>query len=286
MAYRFLLEVPESLTADANVAVGAAGDAEVLVARNSHGLGFDDAYMDLTIAAQSLRVIDTLYDWFDVLGASRPDLRIVLHSGERITLEEADRAAMIAAIRHDQPWVDHSIPRIGDHVGEEFGPVERGTGGLAVAAPARPAITIHEVNHIAFRVARMDIAERFYTSFFGMEVEQRLRQSARGRLEPMAGEVDWPTAEVTGNEPQITFLANGPLRVALHNAGRGARLEMSSQLDHLSLTVDATTFARLKAEVLLRGYLLLASTETSFAFRDPFSVSWEISVHGTAPAGF
>lgn len=286
MAYRFLLEVPESLAAEANVAVGAAGDAEVLVARNSHGLGFDDAYMDLTIAAQTLRVIDTLYDWFDVLGASRPDLRIVLHSGERVTLEEADRAQMIARIRHDQPWVDHSIPRIGDHIGEDYRPVETGTGGLAVAAPARPAITLHEVNHIALRVGRMDVAERFYTSFFGMAVEQRLRQSARGRLAPITGEVDWPTAELTGNEPQITFLANGPLRLALHNAGRGARMEMTSQLDHISLTVDATTFARLKAEVLLRGYLLLASTETSFAFRDPFSVSWELSVHGTAGAGF
>lgn len=286
MAYRFLLEVPESLAADANVAVAAAGDAEVLVARNSHGLGFDDAYMDLTIAAQSLRVIDTLYDWFDLLGASRPDIRIVLHSGERVTLEEADRAAMVAAIRHDQPWVDHSIPKIGEHVEDEYGPVETGMGGgLAVAAPPRPAVVLREVNHIALRVNRMDTAERFYTSFFGMEVEHRLRQSARGRLEPIVGELDWLTAERAGNEPQITFLANGPLRLALHNAGRGARMEVVGQLDHISLTVDATTFARLKAEVLLRGYLLLASTETSFAFRDPFGIAWEISVQGTPQAG-
>jgi catechol 2,3-dioxygenase-like lactoylglutathione lyase family enzyme len=147
-------------------------------------------------------------------------------------------------------------------------------------------VTLRAVNHIALRVNRMDTAERFYVGFFGMEVESRLRQSARGRLEPMIGEVDWPTAEQTGNEPQITFLANGPLRLALHNAGRGARLEMASQLDHISLTVDATTFARLKAEVLLRGHLLLASTETSFAFRDPFSITWEISVQGTPHAGW
>ena len=288
MSYRFLLEVPESLAADANVAVGAAGDAQVLVARNSHGLGFDDAYMDLTIATQSLRVVDTLYDWFDMLGASRPDIRIVLHSGERITLEEADRGQMVAAIRHDQPWVDHSIPRIGEHIGDEARPREPGRdgGGLAVMAPAVPTVTLREVNHIALRVTRMDTAERFYTSFFGMEIEHRLRHSARGRLEPITGEIDWATIERSGGEPQIIFLVNGPLRLALHNAGRGARLDVASQLDHISVTVDATTFARLKAEVLMRGYHLLASTETSFAFRDPFAVSWEISVQGTSEVGF
>ncbi|MER3437332.1 MAG: hypothetical protein C4346_06925, partial [Chloroflexota bacterium] len=86
MAYRFLLEVPEDLAAEANVAVSAAGDAQVVVVRNSHGLGFDDPYVDLTVAAHTLRVIDTLYQWFDDLGASRPDIRVVLHSGERLAL--------------------------------------------------------------------------------------------------------------------------------------------------------------------------------------------------------
>ncbi len=31
----------------------------------------------------------------------------------------------------------------------------------------------------------------------------------------------------------------------------------------------------------MRGYQLLVGTETSFAFRDPFGVAWEISVQGT-----
>ena len=281
MAYRFLLEVPATLAADANVAVAAASDAEVLVARNSHGLGVDDPYMDLSIAAQSLRVIDTLYDWFDVLGASRPDLRIVLHSGERINLEEAERAEMVAAIRRDQPWVDHTIPKIGEHERNEFRPAGAPVGSFAVAETSTPRVTLREVNHIAVRVNRMDVAERFYTDFFGMHVERRLRRDARGRLEPLAGEVDWLTAERAGVEPEVTFVANGPLRLAIQNAGRGARLDPASPLDHISLTVDATTFAALKADVLMRGHQLLAGTETSFAFRDPFGVAWELSVHGT-----
>src|SRR5918998_1335625 len=76
MAYRFLLETPEALAADASVTVEAVGDA---------------------------------------LGASRPDLRIVLHSGVRLDLEQLDRGAMVAAIRRDQPWVERSIPKVGEH---------------------------------------------------------------------------------------------------------------------------------------------------------------------------
>src|SRR5687768_1760619 len=120
MAYRFLLEVPERLAPAAQITVDGAGDAQVVVARNSHGLGFDDAYMDLTIAAHSLRVVDALYDWFDTLGASRPDVRLVLHGGDRLALEAHDRGAMVAAIRRDQPWVERSLPKIGEHEAEGF----------------------------------------------------------------------------------------------------------------------------------------------------------------------
>ena len=41
-----------------------------------------EPYMDLTVAAHSLRVIDAVYEWFDTLGASRPDIRLVLHGGD------------------------------------------------------------------------------------------------------------------------------------------------------------------------------------------------------------
>src|SRR5918998_1549091 len=119
MAYRFLLEVPASLAAEANTAVAEAADAQVVLVRNSHGLGFDDPSADLTVAAHSLRVVDTLYDWFDALGASRPDIRIVLHGGDRLSLEANDRGGMIAAIRRDQPWVERTIPKIGEHEEEE-----------------------------------------------------------------------------------------------------------------------------------------------------------------------
>jgi hypothetical protein len=181
MAYRFLLEVPENLAAEANIAVSEAGDAQVVVVRNSHALDFDQAYVDLTIAAHSLRVVETLYTWFDSLGASRPDLRIVLHSGEELELEKTERGQMVAAIRRDQPWVERTIPMIGDHEPESIVPEDE----MAVSAPRRAAAVateptwgvvapvvesagafqIRALNHIGVRVTDLERAENFYSIF-------------------------------------------------------------------------------------------------------------------------
>ena len=62
--------------------------------------------------------------------------------------------------------------------------------------------------------------------------------------------------------------------------GRGARLERGV-VDHVPIRVDATTFATLKAEALVRPLTVLASTDTSFTFRDPFGLVWELMIEGT-----
>jgi catechol 2,3-dioxygenase-like lactoylglutathione lyase family enzyme len=298
MAYRFLLEVPEELAAEANVAVSAAGDAQVVVVRNSHGLGFDDPYVDLTVAAHTLRVIDTIYDWFDDLGPSRPDIRIVLHSGERLALAEHDRSTLVAAIRRDQPWVERSIPKLGEHEVEEMGgapavpPVKpvaaapaEGAGagvvapkGAAVVAEER-RVAIRDVNHIAIRVTDLEKAERFYQDFFSMELLGRARRAGDG-YQVLNGSYSWEEAIRTGQEADVSFLRNGPLTIALQRLGRGARLERSL-LDHISIRVDATTFTSLKGTILMRSYEVLASAETALLFRDPFGVAWEITLQGS-----
>jgi catechol 2,3-dioxygenase-like lactoylglutathione lyase family enzyme len=296
MAYRFLLEVPESLGAEANVAVGAADDAQVVVVRNSHGRDFDEPYLDLTIAAHTLRVIETIYDWFDDLGASRPDIRVILHSGESLSIEKYDRGSLVAAIRRDQPWVERSIPRIGDHVdemteldddalGDPIVPVvspvvAREASSLAVTAPER-AVAVRELNHIALRVTDLAKAERFYIDFFAMDLLGRARRSPQGGYTSLNGSYSWEEATRTGQEADVTFLRNGPLTLALQRLGRGARLEWGL-LDHLSIRVDATTFLNLKGQVLMRSYELLASAETAFAFRDPFGTTWEITLQGSS----
>ena len=312
MAYRFLLEVPEELGADANVAVAAAGDTQVILARPSHGLGFDTPYLDLTIAAHSLRVVDTLYDWFNLLGASRPDIRLVLHSGERIVFEATDRGAAIAAIRRDQPWVERSIPKIGEHEEETFTPnfsrtpaeerrpaepaaidpagatasgaatvtaVSAGLGASAVAGRDERHVRIRALNHVAIWVSDLAKAERFYTEFFQMDLAGRARQGESG-YEVVSGDYRWDEASAAGTEADITFLSQPALTLAVHRAGRGARLDRYAVIDHLSIDVDSITFMTLKGEALLRTFEIVASAETAFTFRDPFGVTWEVTVGG------
>jgi catechol 2,3-dioxygenase-like lactoylglutathione lyase family enzyme len=294
MAYRFLLEVPDSLAAEANVAVGEAGDAQIVVVR-PHGRTYDEPYIDLTIAAHSLRVIDSLYRWFDSLGASRPDIRLVLHSGERVSLEAHDRSTMVAAVRRDQPWVERTIPKIGEHevldtsTALERLDVESGaaqalaTTPIAVTAEDTRPLRIRALNHIGLIVLDLPRAERFYTDFLAMDLLGRARRDQNGILYELDGNYSWEDARATGTEADVTYLRNGPLTLALHRVGRGARLERSL-LDHISVRVDATTFTDLKGQVLMRSYEVLASAPTAFMFRDPFGIIWELTLRGSAEA--
>jgi len=308
MAYRFLLEVPEPLAAEASVAVEEAPDAQVLLVRQSHGLGFEDQFVDLTVAAHSLRVIDNLYGWFDRLGASRPDIRLVLHSGERLTLEAVDRGSMVATIRRDQPWVERALPKIGEHEEERFAGSAAGVGravGISVDAAGGNApeasgglgpagtgeilqdltrrVHFRRLNHIAVRVLDMAKAERFYEQFLNMQIVGRARRGQGNVLQPVEGEYRWDQAVLDGSEADVTFLQNGPVTLALERAGRGARLYENS-LSHISVAVDPVTFATLRGEALARPLTILGSSETSFVFHDPFGIAWEVTVGAPATA--
>ena len=68
MAYRFLLEVPEALADEAGIAVAAAGDAQVVVRRSkAHQQPYTEPYIDMTVAAHSLEVTQTLVAWQESL---------------------------------------------------------------------------------------------------------------------------------------------------------------------------------------------------------------------------
>lgn len=300
MAYRFLLEVPEALAADASVTVEDVGDAQVILVRDSHGLGIDVPYVNLTVAAHTLTVIDAVYDWFDTLGASRPDIRIVLHSGERLELEQFDRGAMVAAIRRDQPWVERSIPKVGEHeidavllpddAEAALVQAERieaeSDRALAVAVPEMARhVEFRRLNHVSVQVNDLAKAERFYAEFLNMSLLARGRNSNQSRIEVLDGGYDWEDAKRSGTEADVSLMRNGPVTLALQRAGRGARLDRGL-MDRLSVTVDATTFANLKGEALLRPLTILSTTDTSFAFLDPFGVAWELTVQHTGANPF
>lgn len=307
MAYRFLLEVPETLADDASAVVSAVDDAQVLVMRNSHGLGFDDPYMDLTVAAHSLHVIDQIYRWIAELGVTRPESRITIglvpHGGERINLHQTDRASAIAAIRRDQPWVDHTLPKIGEHQRDivasdvaapvvESGVVEetvaRSTPSATATALAvfdvldvnmidtEDELTVNGTTYAVVPVREMAAAERFYTELFGLQIVQRVRRTADGGWEELGRSYDHERAVREDNEADITFLMNGALGIALQRAGRAARLDYARITNTIAITVDARAAARIKAMVLMRGYTLLASVGPVFEFRDPFGVAWSV----------
>lgn len=305
MAYRFLLEVPESLAETASVAVDQVGDSQVVVIRPSHGRGVDDPFVDITVASHTLRIIDTLFDWYESLAAPRPDIRIVLHGGERHPLSEVDRAKMVALIRRDQPWVERSIPHVGDHdptierAGFSVGPgapgeaVRAGVNGdrglavseavsIALAEAPQRKLEIRAINYVLVQVNDLQKAETFYQEFFAMELLGRLRRGHEGTLTPLPRDYSWERALQSGELAEVTFLSNGPLIIAAQRVGLEAMLG-KGPLDLVSVGVDARTFANFKGEVLMRPFTVLRSGVASFVFRDPLGVNWEVTVLGSVP---
>lgn len=307
MAYRFLLEVPEMLAEDANVVVNAVDDAQVVLARDSHGLGFDDPYQDLTVAAHSLRVIEAVYAWYADLGAHTPEsrinLRIVLHSGERLSVHDLSRAEMIAAIRRDQPWVERSIPKIGEHDTKVTGGTEiiesavvvdepdqiAIDGGAAVAvriptitilaadeAKAKAGITVGGVPQVLLHVYDLAAPERVYGELFGLELVGRGVRKPGGGWTFLPPAYDDEQEAQWGVEPDVAFLQNGPLSVAVQREGRGYPLDYANVPDPIRLTVDEASLNRVRGLVLMRSYNVIDSRPDAFVFRDPFGYTWSL----------
>lgn len=305
MAYRFLLEVPEHLVAEANVAVASAEDAQVLIDRAAHGLGIDVPYHNLTVAAHSLRVVSTIYAWASEIGATRPDSRshvgIVLHSGRRIGLHQVDAPTMVAAIRRDQPWVEHTIPKIGEHERETVAGLNTNLGETGSSPTGAPVVTLEQAppspilavnlvdaedevtirgrNYAVIQVLELEQAESFYTDMLGLTLDGRMRQNEDGVWEDLDAGYDHERAVQTATEADVSFLHNGPLHVALRRAGRAARLDYALISNRIAVAMAPSAAAGLKAKVLLRGHTLLAAEGQSFTFRDPYGVAWSIHPH-------
>lgn len=306
MAYRFLLEVPETLADEANVVVSHAGKAQVTVVRDSHGTGFDMPTKDLTISAHGLGVIESLYQWYaDTLRAQplqRAPMRIALHSGERLSFGEVGHDQMVAAIRRDQPWVDHTIPKIGDHETKES------PGGSAIAShvvavedfvPESDQVTPPHVNAVtilatdeksdhpsmmvegvpALLLPVIDLAkpERMYAELFGAELMARGKRNDHGAMDYLGPQYDIEQEAQRGDEPDFAFLQNGPLTIALERMGRGYPLDVFRVVpDPIHLLMDTRSIQRVKAQVLMRGFNVFRTADESFGFRDPFGYTWQL----------
>lgn len=320
MAYRFLLEVPESLVEDANVVISHAGDAQVLITHSSHGTGFDDTSQDLSIAAHSLRVIQAIYKWKADIDRNSPlsrhRIRIAMHSGERLTVGETTYEQMVSAIRRDQPWVEHTIPKIGEHKTtfsratqdqvlstplprESQVAVSEDETLESVATLTEPETHLPDVNilatddihsHDAITVASTPFVrlgvhdlskpERVYGEIFGAELIGRANHPQGRPWEFLEPEYDVEQEAQFGTEPDFAFLRNGPLAIALERLGRGYPLDHFTKIpEPIHLLMDMASFNRVKAMVLMRSYNVRDSRPDAFTFRDPFGYTWSIVGH-------
>jgi hypothetical protein len=317
MAYRFLLEVPESLVEDANVVINHVPDAQVLVIRNSHGTGFDDPSRDLTIAAHSLRVIQAIYKWKNDIDRNLPlaraRIRIALHSGERLTVGDTTYEQMVAAIRRDQPWVERTIPKIGEHrttnaserplstplPRESLVEVREHDPLEAVATLTEPDVQLGDVTILAtddvhthdtiivggvphIRIGVHDLAkpERVYGEIFGTKMVSRGNHLENGQWEFMEPTYDVEQEAQFGLEPDYAFLRNGALAIAVERLGRGYPLDHYTKIpEPIHLLLDMESFHRVKAMVLMRSWDVRDPRPDAFSFRDPFGYTWAIVGH-------
>jgi catechol 2,3-dioxygenase-like lactoylglutathione lyase family enzyme len=259
----------------------------------------------LTTASHSLRVIELLGEWYNGLPDPRPNVGIVLHGGERYSLGEMSPKRIVALIRHDQPWVERSIPHVGDHEPQvapsgfstgagapavEVVDVQQSSGGVELVEEFVPSIEevsarglqAQVINYVLVQVNDLPKAERFYQEFFAMRLLGRLRRGSDGSLTPLPADYTWEQARQTGELADVTFFSSGPLTLAVQNVGMGVLLG-KGPVELVSVGLDARAFTRLKSEVLMYPLTILRSGVASFVFRDPLAVNWEITVAGSVP---
>jgi hypothetical protein len=281
MAYRFVLEAPESLDFEVNSAVNDVADAQILVTRNSHGLGFNDPYLDYSIAAHSFAVIERIYRWLADYGEPYPDVRLVLHDGRRVSLPKANVSLITAAIRRDQPWIDHTMPMVGSHEPlpwlspaaqrSEEPPVLvldlDDPASLAGRYATAPRIPVHNLAP----------AEQFYGEVLDLRVVARARKREEGGLEVIQGYYDPKMARLQVDEADVVFLENGPLQVNLERHRRGQLLPYGLDFEEIHTTATHEQIAAIKGRILVGGYTLLDSSDDVLRFADPFNVVWVIT---------
>ncbi len=297
MAYRFMLETPLAYSSEAEIAITQAPDTQIVTNRTSYADGYDRPRTALTVSAPDLLVVGALYNWFNTLDPT-PSIRFVFYSGRRVELADYDEGSLIAAIRRDQPWVDRTIPKIGDHIAQPWIGPEASRGAAIVNAAIagdretfmeesiviveEPRVVIESVNYMAINVTELDKAERFYAELFGLEVVARTKSDDMGAYRLLSPDYNAIDAVMTNDIADDSFLRNGALLIALHRVGRGARIERTL-IDRVSIRVDAGTFSRLRGQILMRNYENLGGGQTYFAFRDPYGVPWEVTMAGALP---
>lgn len=305
MAYRFLLEVPDALYAQANVVISATPDADIVDVHEGIGGDFDNEGKTLTLVAYSLDIVRRLDEWVHevqrVEGNTAP-VQYLLTDGRKLTVFADSTEDIVAAIRRDQPWTERFIPKIGDHItrtgpnGTVLNPVAtdeaRAAGVAVVNAPKlgqitilatdepkdHPTIDIQDVTMLHLPVVDLSRPERAYGEVFGAATIGRANRDGKGGWIWLGAGYDVEQEAQLGSEPDFAFVQNGPLTIALERMGRAYPLDVfRNPPAPIRLLVDDASFESIKAQVLVRNWNVFdATTPGVFGFRDPFGYTWGV----------
>lgn len=307
MAYRFLLEVPRSLYEQANVVISHAPGAGINDTHNGIAGDFDNNGITVTVSAHSLEIVSRLRDWYDDVQANIPNAEVVNYyftDGTRVPVGEADPSDIVAAIRRDQPWVDRSIPRIGEHQ-TRTGPatalkpamasvetLTNRTGAALINAPRvgnitiiatdeptdHPTITIDGATMLQLPMIDLFRAEQAYAEVFGAQLVDRADRDGHGGYIWHNAQPGQQSDVRTVPEADFAFLQNGPLTLALERLGRAVPLDVHANVPSpVKLLVSDDSLETIKAEALVRNWTVMDDTTPGiFVFRDPFGFTWEI----------
>lgn len=303
MAYRFLLEVPEALYAQANVVISHTPDAGIVDVHEGIVGDFDNDGKTLTLSAHSLEVVKRVEAWYDevLVRVSKPgEVNFLLTNGKRLPVGSTEAIEIVNAIRHDQPWVERTIPKIGEHTTKT---APQGTLQPAVARPEtramgvatlpatadirilatddpndHNAITVDDVTMYHLGVADLASPERMYAEVFGALLVDRADRNANGGYIWHGAAYDIEQEAQFGTEPDFAFVQNGPLVIALERMGRSWPLDVfANPPAPIRLLVDDASLAAIRGNVLTRSWNVFDdSTPGIFVFRDPFGYTWAI----------
>lgn len=305
MAYRFLLEVPEDLYSQANVVISHAPNAGINDTHDGIHGDFDNPGITLTLSAHTLDIVWRLKDWYADVQENIPGagpVNYLFTDGIRVSVADTEPEDVVAAIRRDQPWVDRSIPKIGEHITHTApegvlkpasGSVATRASGTAVVNAPRvgnvtilatdeptdhPTVTIEGATMLHLPMIELFRAEQAYAEVFGAELVDRADRDGEG------GYI-WHNAQPGQQgdvrsvpEADYAFLQNGPLTLALERLGRAAPLSVHSNVPApIKLLVPDENLETIKAEALVRNWTVMDdATDGIFIFRDPFGFTWEI----------
>lgn len=131
---------------------------------------------------------------------------------------------------------------------------------------------IPTIRHIAMQVRDLQTAEQFYQTVFEMELIGREALLNDGLWHTLPFDKGWEDAKAAGIEPGMCALRSGSFVLALFNGAA-----VTGQVYAIGLGMPAQEIAGVRGR-LPETALVLEEGPESLTFRDPYQITWQITV--------